>query len=238
MKTVIGIVGIFFLLLFSSNAQDLKLDEIISKYYKASEMEKLQNVNTVIMTGLRVQQDIMPLKIIRKRPNLFLMEFDVADLTAYQAFDGEVAWSTAPWTGNAAPQHLPESRTRDLMYQADFDGLLYNWKEKGHHLELERIDTVETELAFKIKLIRADSAIQYYLIGTKDFLLKKQVSYRTFRGEEITIENYFRDYRYVDGIPFAFVIETQYPGRSVSMEFDEIKLNEPVEDEFFGMPSN
>ncbi|NQV01379.1 MAG: hypothetical protein HQ542_01945 [Bacteroidia bacterium] len=238
MKKVFSVIGIVLLLFSASQAQDLKLNEIMSKHYQASEMEKLQQVNTIIMTGLRVQQDIMPLKIVRKRPNLSLMEFDVADLTAYQAYDGEIAWSTAPWTGNAAPQVLPESRARDMMYQSDFDGMLYKWKEKGHQIELEGIDTVETETAYKIKLIRADSAIQYYFIGTRDFLLKKQVTFRTYRGEEIAIENYFRDYRDVEGIPFAFLIETRYPGRSVEMEFETIELNKQVEEKIFGMPQN
>lgn len=236
MKTGSCIIGIFFLLLFTTYAQDLTLDEIMSGYSSAAEMKKMQKVNTIIMTGLRVQQDIMPLKITRKRPNLFLMEFDVADLTAFQAYDGKTAWTTAPWTGNAAPQVLPEARARDMMYQADFDGLLYNWKEKGHHLELQGIDTVETEPAYKIKLIRADSAIHYYHIGCKDFLLKKQTTFRMVRGEEISIENIYTDYRPVEGIPFAFNIETRFPGRSVSMEFDTIELNEPVEDELFTMP--
>lgn len=226
----------FCLTIITVHSQDLTLDEVMSKYYKASEMEKLQQVSTIIMTGLRVQQDIMPLKIIRKRPNLFLMEFDVADLTAYQAFDGNIGWSTAPWTGNATPQALPEARARDMKYQSDFDGMLYKWKEKGHHLELRGIDTVDTEQAYKIKLIRADSAIQYYFIGTDDFLLKKQTTFRVIRGEEIAIENYYRDYRNVEGIPFAFVIETRYPGRSVSMEFDTIELNQLVTDDLFKMP--
>jgi len=237
MKKAFLIIGSFFLVLNLVQAQDLTLDEIMSKHYQASEMEKLQQVNTVIMTGLRVQQDLMPLKIIRKRPNLFLMEFDVADLTAYQAYDGEVGWSTAPWTGNAAPQQMSESATMGMKYQSNFDGILYQWKENGHQLELEGIDTVETKLAYKVRLIRADSIVQYYFIDSQDFLLKKQVSYRKFRGEEIAIENYYRDYRNVDGIPFAFVVETQYPGRTVSMEFDTIELNLPVEDDFFGMPS-
>ncbi len=237
MKTGFSVIGILLLLISASQSQDLTLDEIMSRHYQAAEMEKLQQVNTIIMTGLRVQQDLMPLKIVRKRPNLYLMEFDVADLTAYQVYDGEVAWSTAPWTGNAAPSPMSESSTRGMMYQSDFDGMLYRWKDKGHHLELEGIDTVETEPAYKIKLIRADSVIQYYFIGTGDFLLKKQATFRTFRGEEITIENYFRDYRLVEGIPFPFLIETRYPGRSVSMEFDAIDLNEPVENNLFRMPA-
>ncbi|MBE0647108.1 MAG: hypothetical protein IH596_04910 [Bacteroidales bacterium] len=236
MKRVFFFIGSFLLLLISAQAQDLTLDEIMTKHYQASGMEKLQQVNTVIMIGLRVQQDIMPLKIVRKRPNLSLMEFDVADLTAYQAYDGNIGWSTAPWTGDASPKPLPESRTRDLMYQSDFDGMLYNWKEKGHHLELEGVDTMDTKLAYKIKLVRADSAIQYYFIGMGDFLLKKQTTFRMIRGEEISIENIFTDYRPVEGIPFAFNIETRYPGRSVSMEFETIELNQSVEDDLFKMP--
>jgi len=235
MKKVILIFGSLILAIFTAHSQDLTLDDIMSKHFQASEMEKLQQVNTIIMTGLRVQQDIMPLKIVRKRPNLFLMEFDVADLTAYQVFDGTVAWTTAPWTGNAAPQVLPEARARDMMYQSDFDGILYKWKEKGHHLDLMGIDTVEAEQAYKIKLTRSDSAVQYYHIGCKDLLLKKQTTFRVIRGEEIAIENYYRDYRNVEGIPFAFVIETRYPGRSVSMEFDSIEMNAPVENKLFSM---
>lgn len=228
--------GFLFLISLAGLAQDLSLDQVMERYYTASEIEKMQQVNTVIMTGLRVQQDIMPLKIIRKRPNRFLMEFDVADLTAYQAFDGEQGWTTAPWTGNPAPQPLPEARNRDMMYNADFDGMLYNWKEKGNTLELTGIDTIEDGLAYRINLIRADSALQIYHIDTESFLLKKQTTFRTVRGEEIAIENVYDDYRMVDGIPFAFIIENRFPGRSVSMEFDTIELNTPVEDSLFRMP--
>ncbi|TSA29840.1 MAG: hypothetical protein D4R67_01455 [Bacteroidetes bacterium] len=236
MKKSIGVTGILFFLTSFCLAQELTLDEIMQRYYVANNMEKLQEVNTIIMTGLRVQQDIMPLKIVRKRPDLYLLDFYVADLNAFQAYDGETAWVTSPWTGNAAPQVLQGSRERDMKYQSDFDGMLYRWKEKGHLLKLEGIDTLDTGEAYKIRLIRADSAIQYYFIDRKDFLLKKQLTYRTFRGEEIAIETYFRNYRDVDGIPFAFLLETSYAGRSVSNEIETIELNVPVEDDLFRMP--
>ena len=236
MKKVFFLFGSLVLSIITIQAQDLTLDEVMSKHYKASEMEKLQQVNTIIMTGLRVQQDLMPLKIIRKRPNMYLMEFDIADLTTYQAYDGEVAWSTAPWTGDASPKTMSESGTRGMMYQSDFDGMLYKWKEKGHALELMGIDTIDDGPAYKIKLIRADSVIQFYHIDANSFLLKKQTTFRKVRGEDIPIENVYTDYRDVEGIPFAFIIETLYPGRSVSIELDSIELNQPVGDNVFKMP--
>lgn len=235
MKRIPFTLGILIIISGILHAQELSLDDILQHHYEAVNMEKLGEVSTIVMEGLRVQQDIMPMKIIRKRPDRYLLDFSVVDLRTFQAYDGDTAWSTAPWTGNQAPLLLQGSRARDLKYQADFDGMLYHWKEKGHHLELQGIDTLDTGQAYRLKLIRADSAIQYYFIGCNDFLLKKQQSSRTAQGQEITIETFFRDYRTVEGIPFAFVQETRFQGRSVSFEIETIDLNVPVDDKVFRM---
>ena len=67
-------VTIAILLVFSTAcAQDLPLDDILLKHYKAIGFENLQKVNTIIMTGTMIQQDAMPVKIIRKRPDKYLM---------------------------------------------------------------------------------------------------------------------------------------------------------------------
>ena len=63
------------LMIFSmANAQDLSLDNILSKYYTAMGFENLRKVNTIIMTGTMIQQDAMPVKIFRMRPDQYLME--------------------------------------------------------------------------------------------------------------------------------------------------------------------
>ena len=114
-----------------AGAQELNLNEILNRYYKASGIDKWQNVSSVIMTGTITQNDIMPVKIIRMRPDKYFMEFDVADLTAYQVYDGQTAWMTTPWTGNPKPQVMPPDRANEFKSRADFDGLLYNWQAKG-----------------------------------------------------------------------------------------------------------
>ena len=104
-----------------AGAQELNLNEILNRYYKASGIDKWQNVSSVIMTGTITQNDIMPVKIIRMRPDKYFMEFDVADLTAYQVYDGKTAWMTTPWTGNPKPQVMPPDRANEFKSRADFD---------------------------------------------------------------------------------------------------------------------
>jgi hypothetical protein len=229
-----------FILLFSfasdAMSQELTLDEILKKYYQAGNFDKLKQVNSVIMTGNIVQQDLMPVKIIRVRPDKYLMEFDVADLTAYQAFDGQTAWMTAPWTGNPAAQVMPPERATDLKIRADMDGILVNWKEKGHLPELIGKDSVNDMLVYKIKITRKDGGIEYNFIDTAGFMLQKRVYYRLAGGKELTVENYYRDYRRVDGIPFAFTLETNNAGRINEIQFESVELNKPVDLKIFTMP--
>jgi hypothetical protein len=236
MKTRLFFFYLFIAISSGTMAQELTLDEILKKYYEAGNFEKLQKVKTIIMTGNIVQQDLMPVKIVRVRPDKYMMEFDVADLTACQVYDGQTAWMTAPWTGNAAPQVMPAERATDLKIRADMDGVLFNWKEKGHVLELAGKDTLDGRLAFKIKVTRNDGGIEFHFLDVTTFLPVKRLYYRKAGGKEVTVENYYRDYRKVNGIPFAYTVATNNAGRENEIQFDSIELNQPVDLKIFTMP--
>jgi hypothetical protein len=230
------LVGLLVVLCTGLGAQELKLDEVLTKYYEAGNFEKLTQVGTIVMTGTIVQQDLMPVKIVKARAARYLMEYDVADLTAYQGFDGEQAWYTAPWTGNAAPQIATPDKATDLKVRADFDGILYDWKQKGHSLELDGTDTVNGLTAYKIKVVRKDGGTEYNLIDNKGFLLQKRISFRQLGGKEVKVESTYHEYRKVEGIPFPFRVETNTGGRVNEIQFDSVAVDIPVNLMIFLMP--
>ncbi|MFZ4562690.1 MAG: hypothetical protein ACOYNU_04860 [Bacteroidales bacterium] len=236
MKTRSSLVFLIFTLMPGLFAQQLTLTQILNNYYKAGNFDKLQKVNSIIMTGNIVQQDLMPVKIVRVRPDKYMMQFDVADLTAYQVYDGHTAWMTTPWTGKAAPQVMPPERATDLKNRADIEGVLFNWKEKGHSPELAGTDTVDGVIVYKIKVTRKDGGIEFNFIDPAGFMLKKRLSFRKVGGKEIPIENFYRDYRKVEEIPFAFTVETNNGGRVNEIQFDSVELNKPVDLKIFTMP--
>jgi len=237
MKKPFALLIMLFTMTSAVTAQELSLDQVLQNYFKASAIDKLQSVNTIISTGTLVQQDIMPLKTIRMRPDKFLQEFDVADLTAYQAFDGTSAWMTAPWTGNAKPQPMPEDRMKDIRVKADFDGLLVHSKAKGHQVELAGTDTVAGALAYKLKVTRKDGGIEFYSIDKNSFMLLKRQYSRMIRGKETRMDVLFRDYKDVQGIPFAFTMENLMEGQSMNtVQLESIVLNKTVDEKVFKMP--
>lgn len=236
MKTGWLFLGLFFILALGLPAQEQKLEQILDKYYQAGNFDKLSRVKTIIMTGSLVQQDRMPVKIVRVRPDKYMMEYDVVDLTAYQVYDGQTAWMTAPWTGNATAQVMTPERAVDLKIRADMDGILFNWKEKGHFVELAGKDTLNGLGLYKIKVVRKDGGTEYNFIDINGFMLQKRIFFRQSGGKEIMVENFFRDYRMVDGIPFPFIIETKYSGRESEIQFETVNLNEPVDLKIFTIP--
>jgi len=178
MKTKSFFLWLFFFFATGLMAQELTLEQILEKYYLSGNFDKLRKINSIVMTGTIVQQDLMPVKIIRVRPDKYMMEFDVADLTAYQVYDGETAWMTAPWTGNAMPQVLSAERATDLKNRSDMDGVLIDWKEKGHAVELAGKDTVNGLPVYKIKVTRKDGGTEFHFIDLSRFLLQKRITFR------------------------------------------------------------
>ncbi len=116
------------------------------------------------------------------------------------------------------------------------DGVLYRWKDKGHTLELAGNDTVNGLLAYKIKVTRKDGGVEYQFIDQKSYLPLKKLSYRKAGGRELPVENYYRDYRDVEGIPFAFTVENNNAGRVNEIQYESIELNKPVDLKIFTLP--
>ena len=218
-------------------AQNLNLDQVLSKFYEANGIAKMQNTKTIVMTGFITRNDLMPYKITKMRPDKYRLDFQVADLETVQAYDGKTGWYTAPWTGNPNPIRMTEDAAGGMSLKADFDGLLYQWKEKGHSAELIGKDTIEGIESYKIQITRKDGGKEFYFIDSKNFYLQKQSSFRKIREQDVELENFYKDYRTVDGIMFPYTIETKMGGQPYSLvEFETIDLNVPVDEIIFVFP--
>jgi hypothetical protein len=238
MKKLFILVGVLIIAASTSIAQELKLDEVLNYYYKATGLDKLQTVKTIIMSGTIIRQDAMPYKLYRVRPNKYRLERDVADITGLTVFDGQIGWSTASWSGNPKPQVIPAQALIDLQNVADFDGIIYDWKIKGHTTELVGKEKIEDSDVYRIKLTRKDGGIEYYLINCNNFLLLRKLSYRIIREKEVEVQNNFSDYRLVDGVMFAFTNVNFMGGQLYStLQFDLVELNKNIDDNIFVMPT-
>ena len=80
--------------------------------------------------------------------------------------------------------------------------------------------------------------VRYYLFDAKTFVLLKWEGKRRADGKEYPIESYFHDYRDVDGLKFAFEIDSGSSATDLTQKLviDKIELNVNFADADFAKP--
>ena len=222
----------------------MSLDEVLQNHFEAVGQNKLAKVNSLKMTGKQMMQGMeFPFTIYVKRPFKLRVEVEIQGSTMVQAYNGEDGWMINPFTGSTDPQDVNEDQLKQFREQADIDGKLYHWKEKGYQLELEDTEDMEGTQVYVLKLTEKpdkegdDPDITYYYIDADSFVILKSKAKRTVQGQQIEVENYYSNYKQVDGIAFWYSMESKMNGNTFSqMTIEEVKLNEDFDDAIFERP--
>jgi hypothetical protein len=216
------------------------VDEVIAKNIQAhGGMEKLKSVQTIRTTG-KFNQGSFRAGFLQenKRPDKVREEAIIQGLVQIQAYDGKVGWQVSPFGGRRDPELMSQDDLKGLMIDADIDGPLVNYKEKGHKAELVGHDSVEGTDCYKIKLTLKNGDVRYYFLDADSFLEIKMENQSTIRGTVQYTENYYGDYEQVNGLYYPFAFENGEKGSAVRTKFtvDKIEINIPLDDALFTMP--
>jgi len=206
-------VKLFWLILLGlmvnvSIAQDL--DEVLNAHFEAVNQEAIVKLNSMHIQGKsgRMGQDFH-FEIWQQRPNKYRMEVDIQGQKMIQMYDGEKAYFVAPWTGSLEPQVMGETETDQMKEQADMDGDLWNWKEKGSQLTLEGSEEFEGAEVFILKLIKKNGDQKTIYLDGDSYLPIKISSKVQMQGAETEMEVFMSNYKEVNGMLMAHYIETR-----------------------------
>jgi outer membrane lipoprotein-sorting protein len=232
------IIPFFLSLIFISATFAQTVDEILAEFFKATGQEKLLATNTFTTKGKIIQgQFEIPFTSYHKRPMKFKYEAEFQGMKIISAFDGETGWSINPMMGSNDPQPMTAEQIDKMKIEADYDGMFYNYKDKGYTVEFmgkEPVDDIET---YVLKLTRPNGDIITSYIDSDNYVILKQDSKMKVQGVDTEAETIFSNYKQVDGILIPFSIETKMDGKTVmQMSFDNITYNVDVPDSLFQMP--
>jgi outer membrane lipoprotein-sorting protein len=217
-------------------------DEIIAKNLTArGGKDKIKAVQSARMTGKMVMGQGMeaPFTMEVARPSKMRMEFTIQGMTGVQAFDGKSGWSVMPFMGKKDPEAMSEDDTKQAADQADMDGVLVDYKDKGHQVEYLGKEDVEGTPAYKLKVTKKNGDIVSVYIDTESYMEIKDAGKTKVRGQEIEGETTFGDFKTVDGLVFPFSIEQKAKGMpgGMTMSISKIEVNPKLEDSRFAMPA-
>jgi outer membrane lipoprotein-sorting protein len=202
-------------------------------------LETGRMTGTMQMAGGAAGAIEMPFVVEFSKPDRIRLEFTMQGMTAVQAFDGETGWAILPFLGKTEPEEMAEDQVKQLKNQADFEGVLVNYEEKGHTVELIGQEEVDGTPAFKLKVTRADGDVDYLYLDEEYFVEFKVEATREVQGNEVTVSTVLGDYKEVDGLLFAHSMEMAFGGGDAQqvITIKKIELGVDLPDDRFAMPA-
>jgi outer membrane lipoprotein-sorting protein len=217
------------------------LDEILDKHFQAlGGKDKIAAVQSAKITGRQVfGPQEAPLTILWKRPSMLRIEFVLQGMTGIQAYDGKTAWMVMPFLGKKEPEEMTGDDLKEIIDQADLiEGPLFNWKEKGHTVELLGEDTVEGTPAWKLKLTKKNGDVQTIWLDKEAYVEIKSEGKRKRGDQEMDFETAYGDYKEEGGLMFPHSIESKPKGapQGATITLQSFELNATIDDAGFAMP--
>jgi outer membrane lipoprotein-sorting protein len=240
-RIVLPILAFAAIALLPGSACAQSVDEVIASNIKArGGLEKIKALRSVRTTSKLTQGSFRAAYVQEnKRPDRVREEAIIQGLAQVQAYDGKVGWQISPFGGRKDPELMSQDDTKTLTIDADIDGPLVDYKQKGHKAELVGHDSVEGTDCYKVKLSLKNGDVRYYFLDSDSFLELKIENQSNIRGTVQYTETYFGDYEQVNGIYYPFAVETGDKGSDTRTKFavDKVELDVALDDARFAMPA-
>lgn len=239
MKLLKSLSGFLFLVILFSSVYAQSANEILDKHFDAINQEKLVSVETIKMNiNMSMQGMEMPLTILQKRPDKIRTEAEMQGMKIVTIFNGKEGWMINPMMGSAEPQQIPAEQLETTKGEADMDGALYNYADKGHKLVKLDDSEIEGKSVYVLELNKKGGDKIKYYIDKNDHLILKSASTVTNMGMTMELESKHLNYKEVNGILFPHKIEIISNGQLFqTMTFTNIEMDGEIENSVFDKSS-
>lgn len=216
------------------------LDEILARNFEArGGLEKIKALQSQRLSGrISFGPDAEgSLNVEMARPGKMRQQLILRSKTMIQTTDGKTGWSvTLPDAPD--PRPLTAGELKNMAGGADFDGPLVDYRARGNRVELAGRVRVEDCDAWKLAITTKSGDVRTDYIDCETYLETKWEGRIESEGKQYTVESYFRDYRKVDGLVYAFRIESNTVGTPMKqvIRIDKVELNVAGDERRYGKP--
>lgn len=218
-------------------------EELVNKNIQAKGgIEKIKAIKSVRMTGKVTFGGgfVAAAMEENERPNLVRQTFSLQGMTGVAAYDGTTGWHIQPFGGHKDPELMGEDELRGLQRDADFDGPLVDYKEKGNTVEFLGHDVVDGDDALRLKVTLKNGDIIYYYLDPDTFLEIRKDVQELVRGSIRESVTEMGSYKPVAGVMYPYSIsqgsKTNPAEQTTTIE--KIEVNVPIDKADFAVPAS
>jgi len=237
--TALAAVALAFLLPVLGRAQTV--EELVARNVAARGGAKAwKGVSSLRLTG---RMDVgkgmtVPYILEQKRPGKMRLEFVFDEKTAVEATDGKTGWKLRPFLNRTLPEPMTGEELREAADTADLYGLLFEYADRGHAVELLGREPVEGRDAYKLKVTLPRGSVRWVYLDAESGLEVKVETRRMLRGKDLRVETFYRDWKKAEGLLIPHRQETRTEGEKEFhlLTVEKAVVNPPIEDLRFAMP--
>jgi photosystem II stability/assembly factor-like uncharacterized protein len=245
MRKGLGVALLLTLAAGASAAPPLTVDEVVARHVEArggearlAALRSLRFTGTAVFGGgdFRIEAD---LGFVAARPGRVRSELSLQGLTNVTAWDGREAWSVEPFEGRRDAQKVSADEAKGLAREADVEGPLVGWREKGHRVEYLGTEDVDGTPAHKLRVSLKDGDTQYVYLDPDYWLAIREVTETRVRGVERVTETDLGGYAQVAGVWIPMSRESGVKGqpKNARETFRTAEANVAVDEAMFRMPA-
>ncbi len=136
------------------------------------------------------------------------------------------------------PQELSGAQADSLKDQADFDGVLTDYKAKGSTVELVGTEDIDGRKAYHLKVTKKSGQIQHYFLDADSGIDLRVQTTLEQGGQQMNITSDLSNYQEVSGVMVPFSMKQSMNGMPLmQMTIEKVEFNVPMDDSIFKMPA-
>jgi hypothetical protein len=207
-------------------------DEIVKKHIDAiGGADNWKKITSTKLEGsFNVQGNDVSITITKLQSKGMRQDITVAGMSGYVIVTPTAGTTYMPFQGQTEPQPMPADAVKDGQYNLDVQGVLVDYKAKGHTVELLGKETIDGKECYKLKLTLAGGKTFTDYIDTKDYYLVRAISKQHANGQEVEQTISFSNFKKLpEGITVPMTITQQFGDVIIT----KMEVNKPVDESIF-----
>ncbi len=169
-----------------------------------------------------------PFVVEMKRPGMMRESVTLGGKSMTRTTDGTTGWVVGSLRDLLEPQQVNAEELHNLANSADFEGPLVDYKDKGNRIELAGKEKIGKRQAYKLVIYMKNGENRIDFVDCKSYL---EVKWQGLVSGNL-FESYFKDYRPVKGLMYAFEIDS---GRQ-KIVLEKVEVNPKLDAARFEKP--
>jgi hypothetical protein len=183
------------------------VDDVVAKAIQArGGIKRIKSLNTQRLSGTisLAGGSAGPFIVEMKRPGMMREMVTVGGKFMIRTTDGLSGFVVGSLRDLVEPKPVDADELHNLLQSADFEGPLVDYKAKGNRIELAGQENIGKRKAYKLVIAMKTGENRIDYIDCKTYL---EVKWQGLVSGNL-LESYFKDYRQVKGLMYAFEIDS------------------------------